>query len=277
VLEKSSRFDFRRMTENSEKCLIMGILNVTPDSFFDGGRFASPSGAVAHAAKMIDEGADILDVGGESSRPGADPVSAGEELDRVIPVIEKLRGNFQRPISVDTSKAVVMREAVAAGATMINDIFALRGPDALESAAELEVPVCLMHMLGEPRTMQSAPEYEDVVSEVMDFFRIRVEACLAAGISTEDIILDPGFGFGKTLAHNLQLLRNLSAIVGLGFPVLVGMSRKSMIGQILDRPADKRLSGGLALALLARQQGAGLIRTHDVGPTVDALRVLEAV
>jgi dihydropteroate synthase len=263
--------------EKSGKCLVMGILNATPDSFSDGGRFDSLSCAVDHAAKMVDEGADVLDIGGESTRPGADPVSADEELERVIPVIEKLCEQFKLPISIDTSKAVVMREAVAAGATMINDVYGLRGEDSLQAAAELGVPVCLMHMLGEPRSMQLAPVYEDVVADVLSFFQHRVGACSAAGIEQEKIILDPGFGFGKTLEHNLQLLRNLSKFVGMGFPVLVGMSRKSMIGQVLDRPVDDRVHGGLALALLARQQGASMIRTHDVAPTVDALRILEAV
>lgn len=266
-----------RLFEKSEKCLVMGILNVTPDSFSDGGRFDSLSCAVGHAVKMVNEGADVLDIGGESTRPGADPASVDEELERVIPVIEKLYGQFELPISIDSSKAVVMREAVAVGATMINDVYALRGQDSLQAAAELGVPVCLMHMLGEPRSMQQAPKYEDVVADVLDFFRRRVEACSAAGIEQENIILDPGFGFGKTLEHNLQLLRNLSGIVRMGFPVMVGMSRKSMIGQVLDRPVDDRVHGGLALALLARQQGASMIRTHDVAPTVDALRILQAV
>ena len=261
----------------SKRCLIMGILNVTPDSFADGGRFDSLSSAVDHAMKMAKEGADILDVGGESARPGAEPVSADAELARVIPVIEKLRENTSVPISIDTSKAAVMRQAIAAGATMINDVCALRGEGSLDAAAELGVPVCLMHMLGEPRTMQQAPEYEDVVADVLSFFQSRVEACSGAGIEEENIILDPGFGFGKTLEHNLDLLRNLSEIVELGFPVLVGMSRKSMIGQMLDRPVDGRLIGGIALAVLARQQGAGMIRTHDVAPTVEALKILEAV
>lgn len=266
-----------RLLENSDRCLVMGILNLTPDSFFDGGRFLSLSSAVDHAAKMIADGADILDVGGESTRPGADPVSVDEELSRVIPVIVKLREQFDLPISIDTSKAEVMRESFAAGATMINDVCALRGKGAVAAVADIGVPVCLMHMLGEPRTMQSAPEYKDVIAEVVRFLRDRVDVCLAAGIATEDIILDPGFGFGKTLEHNLQLIRSLAEIVDLGFPVLVGMSRKSMIGQILDRPTDQRLYGGLAMALLARQRGAAIIRTHDVGATVDALKVLEVI
>jgi dihydropteroate synthase len=266
-----------RVFDNSEKCLVMGILNVTPDSFSDDGHFDSPSLALDHTADMCRHGADVIDVGGESTRPGADPVTAGEELDRVIPVIEELQKRFPVPISIDTSKAMVMREAVGAGATIINDVRALREEGALEVAAELRVPVCLMHMLGEPRSMQEAPEYDDVVADVLNFFRERVRACSAAGIDTNDILIDPGFGFGKALAHNLQLMRHLSEIVALGFPVLVGMSRKSMIGQMLDRPVDQRGPAGLALALLARQRGARIIRTHDVGPTVDALRILEMV
>jgi dihydropteroate synthase len=277
VLGNNSRLELMRLLENSDRCLVMGILNLTPDSFFDGGRFRSLSSAVDHAEKMIADGADILDVGGESTRPGADPVSVDEELSRVIPVIVKLREQFDLPISIDTSKAEVMRESFAAGATMINDVCALRAKGALAAVADIGAPVCLMHMLGEPRTMQSAPEYKDVIAEVVRFLRDRVDACLAAGIATEDIILDPGFGFGKTLEHNLQLLRSLAEIVDLGFPVLVGISRKSMIGQILDRPTDQRLYGGLAMALLARQRGAAIIRTHDVGATVDALKVLELI
>jgi dihydropteroate synthase len=277
VLEKTSRFDFMRVLGKSERCLVMGVLNVTPDSFSDGGRFQSRSQAVDHAAKIIDQGADILDIGGESTRPNADPVSVDEEIDRVVPVIEKLRANFDVPISVDTSKAEVMREGVAAGATMINDVRALQAENALSFVAESGTPVCLMHMLGEPKTMQSSPEYADVVADVISFFQVRVEVCKAAGIATENIVLDPGFGFGKTLAHNLELLRSLSEIVEMGFPVLVGMSRKSMIGEMLHRPVDERIPGGLALAMLARQKGAGIIRTHDVGATVDVLSVLEAV
>lgn len=255
----------------------MGVLNVTPDSFSDGGRYLNLSGALNHAARMIDEGADILDVGGESTRPGADAVSVEDELERVIPVIGKLRAEFDIPISIDTSKAHVMREAVSAGADMINDVFALQLPGSIEAAAELDVPVCLMHMLGEPRSMQEAPSYVDVVTDVVEFLENRIGACLAAGIRSAALIVDPGFGFGKTLAHNVTLLRNLDRIVGLGYPVLVGLSRKSMIGQILDHAVDDRLVGGLTLAVLARQNGASIIRTHDVAQTVDALRVLQAV
>ena len=255
----------------------MGVLNVTPDSFSNNGRFETLSDAVDHGARMVSEGADILDIGGESTRPGSESVSLDEELDRVIPVIEKLQAAFEVPISIDTSKADVMREAVEAGATMINDVCALRGDGSLQAAVDAKVPVCLMHMLGEPRTMQKAPAYENVVDEVAGFLRDRVDACLEAGMASSDIIVDPGFGFGKTLAHNLQLLRGLDEIVKLGFPVLVGMSRKSMLGQMLDRPVDERLYGGLALAILAREKGAAIVRSHDVAPTVDALRVLDTV
>ena len=255
----------------------MGVLNVTPDSFSDGGRYMSLSDALDQAARMVDEGADILDIGGESTRPGAATISAEQELERVIPVIEKLRAEFGLSISIDTSKAVVMRAAVSAGANMINDVCALQLPGSIEAAAELKVPVCLMHMLGKPRSMQDAPSYVDVVKEVVQFLENRIGACLAAGIASDRLIVDPGFGFGKTLAHNMTLLRNLDRIVMLGYPVLVGLSRKSMIGQILGRRVDDRLVGGLALAVVARQQGASIVRSHDVAQTVDALRVLEAV
>jgi dihydropteroate synthase len=255
----------------------MGVLNVTPDSFSDGGRYMSLSDALDQAARMVDEGADILAVGGESTRPGAATISAEQELERVIPVIEKLRAEFGLSISIDTSKAVVMRAAVSAGANMINDVCALQLPGSIEAAAELEVPVCLMHMLGKPRSMQDAPSYVDVVKEVVQFLENRTSACLTAGIAPDRLIVDPGLGFGKTLAHNMTLLRNLDRIVMLGYPVLVGLSRKSMIGQILGRRVDDRLVGGLALAVVARQKGASIVRSHDVAQTVDALRVLEAV
>lgn len=265
------------LTDTNGRCLVMGVLNVTPDSFSDGGRYLGVADALEQASRMVGEGADILDIGGESTRPGASAVSAAEELERIIPVIERLRVEFDVPISVDTSKAEVMRAAVLAGATMINDVCALQSPGSMDVAAELAVPVCLMHMLGEPRTMQDAPEYEDVVDDVCQFLQNRIDACLAAGISRARVIVDPGFGFGKTLAHNLALLRNLDRIAALGYPVLAGLSRKSMLGQILDRPVDKRLYGGLAMAILARQKGAAIIRVHDVAETVDALRVLAAV
>lgn len=266
-----------RLIDRRGRCLVMGVLNVTPDSFSDGGRIRSSSDALDVAGRMVREGADILDVGGESTRPGAEPVTTGQELDRVLPVIEKLCATFGVPVSIDTGKAAVMREGVAAGATMINDVRALRGDGAMQAAVDLQVPVCLMHMQGEPRTMQRAPEYDDIVDDVARFLEQRASACLEAGVEPRNIVVDPGFGFGKTLAHNLQLLRGLRRIADIGYPVLVGVSRKSMIGQILDRDVDQRLYGGLALALLARQNGTAVIRTHDVGPTVDVLNVMEAV
>jgi len=256
---------------------VMGILNVTPDSFHDGGRHVTPEAAVVHARQLVAEGASIIDVGGESSRPGARPVSADEEIRRVVPVIERLRTEFAMPISIDTTKPEVMRAAVAAGATMINDINALRQPGALSAAAELGVPVCLMHMQGEPATMQERPSYEDTAGEVRAFLLGRAEACLTAGIDRRHIILDPGFGFGKLLRHNLALFRALPQLVAEGWPVLVGVSRKSMIGQILGDPAADRLAGSLALALLACQRGATILRVHDVGPTVQALAMLDSI
>jgi len=252
----------------------MGIINVTPDSFADGGRFNAAADAVSHAAELVAEGADILDVGGESTRPGAAGVTDDEELDRVIPVIERLASEFDVPVSVDTSKTIVMRDAVAAGAQMINDVRALEAEGALATVAGLGVPVCLMHMQGEPRSMQDAPVYDNVTDEVSNYLRGRIEASLAAGIDSRDIIIDPGFGFGKTLEHNLQLLRELDCLTGLGLPVLVGLSRKSMIGAMTGHDVGDRLAGSLALALLAAQKGAAIIRVHDVAPTVDVLRVL---
>ena len=226
---------------------------------------------------MVEEGADIIDVGGESTRPGAQPVSAQEELDRVIPVIETLARDIPVPISIDTSKPEVMREAVAAGAGFINDVCALRAEGALAAAAELGVPVCLMHMQGEPRTMQQSPRYTDVVAEVREFLRTRLEAATAAGIPMEKIVVDPGFGFGKTLEHNLELLGNLKALKALGVPVLTGLSRKSMIGKALGLPVERRVYASVALALLAVQNGAAIVRVHDVAPTVEAVRMVEAV
>jgi dihydropteroate synthase len=262
------------LLSRGDRALVMGIVNVTPDSFADGGRFIKLADAVSHAAEMVAEGADILDVGGESTRPGSAAVSADEELDRVIPVIEHLAREFDIPVSVDTSKAIVMREAVAAGARMINDVCALESEDAMSTAAGLGVPVCLMHMQGKPRSMQDAPVYDNVTDEVTDYLRGRIEASLAAGIDLSDIIIDPGFGFGKKLEHNLQLLRELDSLTGLGVPVLVGLSRKSMLGAMTGRGVDDRLAGSLALALLAVQKGAAIIRVHDVAPSVDILSVL---
>jgi dihydropteroate synthase len=256
---------------------IMGVLNVTPDSFSDGGAFLARERAMARAVEMAAEGADIIDVGGESTRPGAQPVSAQQELDRVIPVIEALREAVAVPVSIDTFKPEVMRAAVAAGAGFINDVTALRQPGALAIAAALDVPVCLMHMQGEPRSMQDSPEYGDVVAEVGAFLRARIEACAAVGIPRARLLIDPGFGFGKTLEHNLTLLRRLSELRTLGVPMLVGLSRKSMIGKALDLPVDRRLHASVALALIAVQNGARVVRVHDVRATRDAIRMYEAV
>jgi dihydropteroate synthase len=257
---------------------VMGILNVTPDSFSDGGRFSHHASALQHALQMITEGADIIDIGGESTRPQAEPVTEQAELERVIPVIEAIRRESDILISIDTSKAAVMREAVTAGADIVNDVMALRGEGALAAAAELQVPVCLMHMQGEPRTMQAAPQYADVVNEVKAFLQQRIDACLKAGIAREQLWIDPGFGFGKTVAHNLELLRHLQSFKDLGLPILVGLSRKSMIGALLNNlPVTERLPASLALAVMAAQSGANIIRVHDVKATVEALTMWRAV
>ncbi len=272
---------FRKLLERwrqDGRPLVMGILNVTPDSFSDGGRFLDREAALVQARRLVAEGADILDVGGESTRPGAAPVPEAEERARVVPVIETLaRMDLPVAISVDTSKPGVMAAAVEAGASLINDVRALREPGALAAAARLGVPVCLMHMQGEPRTMQDNPYYADVVTEVHDFLVGRAQACEAAGIPREDILLDPGFGFGKRLEHNLALLKHLERLTDTEYPVLVGMSRKRMIGEVLDLPVDRRLHGGLALAVIAAMKGAAVIRVHDVGPTVEALKMTHAV
>jgi dihydropteroate synthase len=257
---------------------VMGILNVTPDSFSDGGDFVSPESAVLHAEQMLRDGADIIDIGGESTRPGAEAVSEQEELDRVIPVIEAIKQRLSVIVSIDTSKPAVMREAVAAGAGVVNDVMALQAPGSIETVSQLGVPACLMHMQGEPRTMQQNPEYADVVSDVMSFFEQRVNECVVGGIPKGQIILDPGFGFGKTLEHNLTLLKHIEDFMGIGLPLLVGISRKSMIGSVLgDASVEERLYGSLSAAVLALDKGASIIRVHDVKPTVDALKVVNAV
>ncbi len=254
----------------------MGIVNVTPDSFSDGGRHFDAARAIAHGRQLVEEGADLLDIGGESSRPGAQSVSAEEELRRVLPVIEALVG-VGVPLSVDTVKPEVMRRATAAGAAIINDIAALQAPGALAAAAETGAAVCLMHMQGEPRTMQADPSYGDVVAEVRDFLAARVAAAQAAGIAAERIIVDPGFGFGKRLAHNLALLRHLGQFADLGACVLAGLSRKSMLGEITGRKVSQRDTASVAAALLAAQNGARILRVHDVAATKDALAVWAAV
>lgn len=256
---------------------VMGILNITPDSFSDGGDFLSPDKAIARAAAMSEEGADIIDVGGESTRPGAATVSLQEELERVIPVIEQINSQLDVAISVDTSKPDVMRAAVAAGAVLVNDVFALRQEGALEAVAELGVAVCLMHMQGEPGSMQIAPEYQELPRDIIDFLAQRISASVAAGIDRDRIIVDPGFGFGKNDEHNLQILANLHQLQELRQPLLVGLSRKRMLGNLTGKAADKRVYAGIAAAVMAVAGGANIIRTHDVGATVDALKIVDAV
>ncbi|MDX5152438.1 MAG: dihydropteroate synthase [Acidiferrobacterales bacterium] len=256
---------------------IMGILNITPDSFSDGGVFMEPQKAVDHAMAMVEQGAAVIDIGGESTRPGAEAVGLQQELDRVLPVLESLANNLDVPISVDTSKPEVMTAVRHAGAGLINDVYALRAEGALDAAAATGLPVCLMHMKGEPRTMQQHPEYEDVVDEVAGFLEQRIQAAEAAGIQRKKIIVDPGFGFGKTLEHNLALLRGLSAFKSFGLPVLAGLSRKSMIGMALDLPVEQRLNASIALALIAVSEGAAIVRVHDVRESVEAIRMYEAV
>lgn len=257
----------------------MGILNLTPDSFSDGGRHQNLQSALTAAHRMVAEGADLLDLGGESTRPGARPVSPEQESARVLPVLRALRRELALPLSVDTSEPVVMRRAIAEGASMINDVRALGRPGALAAVAGSEVAVCLMHMQGEPASMQAAPRYENVTQAVGDFLEARLQACEGAGVARERVVLDPGFGFGKRTVHNLQLLAGLERLHRrLGQPLLVGLSRKRSLGELLDeRPVDGRLHASVAAALLAVQRGARIVRVHDVGPTVDALRVWDAV
>ncbi|MGK5115041.1 MULTISPECIES: dihydropteroate synthase [unclassified Geodermatophilus] len=257
--------------------LVCGILNVTPDSFSDGGLFDSLDRAVEHGCRMAEEGADLLDVGGESTRPGSRPPTLAEELDRVVPVIEALARRVPVPLSVDTSRPEVMRAAVAAGASMVNDVRALQRPGSLAAAAQLGVPVCLMHMQRSPETMQEDPRYRDVVAEVRGFLAERIAACLDAGVRPEHLVIDPGFGFGKTLAHNVALLASLDAFTGLGVPVMVGLSRKSVLGRLTGRTVGDRLPGSLAAALVAAQRGASVLRVHDVAATRDVLAILDAV
>jgi dihydropteroate synthase len=256
---------------------VMGILNVTPDSFSDGGAFDMLENGLVQAALMLFEGADIIDIGGESTRPGAQAVSVQQELDRVIPVIESISQRFDTIISIDTSKAQVMTEAVNAGASMINDVRALRENGALDAAVAAKVPVCLMHMQGQPGMMQQAPCYDDVIKDVMLFLQQRISVCCEAGLAESQIIVDPGFGFGKSLEHNYQILARLEKFHQLKVPVLAGMSRKSMIGNLLQRKIDERLAGNIAAATVAAQKGAQIIRVHDVKETVDAVKIVEIV
>lgn len=265
-----------RVLELSEP-VIMGIVNVTPDSFSDGGQFFNTTAALNHAMQLLDEGATILDIGGESTRPGAPGVSLEDELQRVIPLINAIREQSDCVISIDTSKAEVMRQAIEAGADIVNDVRALQEPGAVEVVAQYpDVVVCLMHMQGQPRSMQNAPHYDDLASEINDFFNQRIAACEAAGIKQSQLILDPGFGFGKTLKHNYQILAQFNDYAQLGLPLLAGLSRKSMIGNLLNRDTKDRLAGSLAGALIAAQNGAHIIRVHDVKETADVLGVYQA-
>ncbi|MEO8304179.1 MAG: dihydropteroate synthase [Betaproteobacteria bacterium] len=265
-----------RYTFDLSRPLVMGVLNVTPDSFSDGGRYVDPGRALAHARSMREDGADIVDIGGESSRPGAAPVGEDEELRRVIPLVAALAGEGM-VVAVDTRKPAVMRAAIAAGASMINDIEALAAPGAIDACVGTDTGVCLMHMQRDPATMQVAPAYVDVVTEVRDFLVSRAKACEAAGIARQRIAIDPGFGFGKTLAHNLDLLRSIGTLGATGYPVLAGMSRKSSLGAITGRAVDERMAAGIAAALAAVAHGASIVRVHDVRETVDALRVWSAI
>ncbi len=257
--------------------LVMGILNLTPDSFSDGGRYPGVESAVERAVEMREQGAAIIDLGGESTRPGSKPVSVQQELDRVIPVIEALHGRIDAVLSIDTSKPEVMSAAVKAGAGLINDVYALRRAYALDAARSAGVPVCLMHMQGEPKSMQKEPHYQDVVDELGTFFEQRIAACGAAGIDKSRLILDPGFGFGKTLEHNITLLDRLADFRRFGCPLLIGISRKSMLGRITGAPVDRRLPAGLAAATIAMLKGATIIRTHDVAATQQAVMICRAL
>jgi dihydropteroate synthase len=272
------KLDFTSLTIDLNQPCIMGVLNLTPDSFSDGGLFLNKENALKHVRQMISDGAQIIDVGGESTRPGANEVSGDEECQRVIPVIQAIRAISDIPISIDTSKTEVMQQAVSSGASMINDVNALRADGAVELAAKLNVPVCIMHMQGLPRTMQHTPVYQNVVQEVKDFLKKRIDVCIKAGIKHNNIIIDPGFGFGKTLEHNLSLFKHLEEFDDLACPLLVGVSRKSMIGHVLENaPADERLYGSVALATLAAWMNANILRVHDVKATADGLKLCQAV
>lgn len=278
MFDTSPQFDCNGRILRLDRPRVMGIVNITPDSFSDGGAHFDAEAAIAHGLRLAQEGADILDVGGESTRPGSQEVPVEEELRRVVPVIEGLARNTALPISIDTSKPDVMRAAIKAGAGMLNDVYGLRREGALDAAAELGMPVVLMHMLGEPRAMQEAPEYDDVVGEVHRFLAERIFAAEMAGVARKNIIADPGFGFGKTVAHNLQLLAQLRRFTELGVPVLAGLSRKKTIGELTGRDEPRqRVHGSVAAHLIAAQNGAAIVRVHDVAATVDALKVWAAV
>lgn len=259
------------------QCQVMGILNVTPDSFSDGGKFTLVDAALRQVERMIYDGASIIDIGGESTRPGAAAVNQRNELARVIPILKAIVQRFDVVVSIDTSKAAVMAEAVEHGAGIINDVRALQNPDCLEIVAQSNLAICLMHMQGMPRTMQTDPQYEDLIPDIKTFFNQRITACVEAGIEKQRLIVDPGFGFGKSLEQNYSLLAHLDSFHDLGLPILAGLSRKSMLGNLLNREVDQRLAGSLASAIIARQKGAQIIRVHDVKETVDALKVLNAV
>nr|WP_281459833.1 dihydropteroate synthase [Pseudomonas sp. P13] len=276
-VQSSTRLPCGNRVLDLSRVHVMGILNVTPDSFSDGGRFSQLDAALRHAEAMVVAGATLIDVGGESTRPGARAVSPTEELERVAPIVERIHRELDVIISVDTSTPAVMRESARLGAGLINDVRALQRDGALDAAAATGLPVCLMHMLGEPGTMQDDPHYHDVTREVGEFLVERLDQCAAAGIAAQRIILDPGFGFAKTLAHNLSLFKHMEALHALGRPLLVGVSRKSMIGNALGRPVEERLYGGLALAALAITKGARILRVHDVAETMDVVRMIAAV
>jgi len=263
-------------TVNFQQIKIMGILNVTPDSFSDGGKFIHTDKALSQVEKMINDGATIIDIGGESTRPGAEEVSAPDEINRVIPLLKAIKQNFNVDVSIDTSKAIVMEEAITHGANIINDVRALQNEGCLAAVVNSNLPICLMHMQGLPRTMQHAPQYNDLIDNIKRFFNERIDACINAGIDRKRLILDPGFGFGKTLAQNYQLLNQLSTFTDLGLPILSGTSRKSMLGNLLSCKVNERLAGSITTAIIAMQQGASIIRVHDVKETVDALSVLKA-
>lgn len=256
---------------------VMGILNITPDSFSDGGRYTGTDAALRHAENMLQQGAAIIDVGGESTRPGAAPVTAEAEMERVLPVLDLLVAKLGADVSVDTSKPAVMRAAIDAGAVMINDVYALREPGAIDVVADSNVAVCLMHMQGSPRTMQTDPQYDDVVADIIRFLDSRIDACTSSGIERSRIVVDPGFGFGKALMHNYEILARLSEFASLGCPVLAGVSRKSMIGKLLDLPVSERVTASAVLAALAVERGASILRVHDVKETVQAIRLVEAI